>query len=678
MLEGRAEVRREGQVLRGDRITYTVAADEVQVEGNARVFSDGTVFAGPSLRLKLEAFTGEMPAAEFSYAPKQGRGTSKLIEFLGPERVRANDATYTSCAPGDESWWVKADRLDIDRVEQLAIARGAKIYFQGVPIFASPYFQFPLGDQRRSGFLTPSFGVNSRLGPEATVPVYWNIAPNRDYTFAPRVMGRRGVLLQNEFRYLEPNWRGTIGFDVIPDDASTGGSRENVSVQHAQSYANGVGGGINYNHVSDDRFFVDFGRTIVSASQVVLPQEGFVSYGQPLWNTALRVTKNQTLQDPLAPIVKPYERVPQVTAAAARYDWRNLDLALGFDATQFSHPMLEEGRRAIVNPSLAMPWLAPGWFVVPRVQYHYTAYSLEAAARPANPSPTRGLPIASLDSGLVFERDSRWFGQPAVQTLEPRLYYAYTPFRDQSGIPNFDSALADFNFAQLFTENVFVGGDRIGEADQLTAALVHRVLDPATGGERLRAALGQRFYFSPQRVTLPGGAARQDKESDLLFAMSGAIGRKFITDIAVQHNTLQRQVVRSSLGLRWQPGPARVASVAYRYKINEIEQVDLASQWPISSRWYGVGRANYSFRDQRWVEVLAGLEYKADCYALRFVAQRFATAAQTATTTAFFQLELSGLASVGTSPVEQLRRNIPGYQVINPPPREPGRFDIYE
>ncbi len=676
-LQGDAEVRRAGAVMRGDRITYTVPTDELEIEGNARVYRDGVAFFGPSLRLRVDAQTGRMPEANFSYAQRGGHGRSKLLEFLGEERVRLLDASYSTCPPDNEAWWVRADRLDIDRLDELAVARGAAIYFQGVPIFASPYFQFPLGDRRRSGLLTPSFGINSRLGPEVTVPLYWNIAPNRDATIAPRVMARRGVLLQNEFRYLEPTWRGTVEFDVIPDDRVFGGSREFAAVRHDYAAPTGVVAGLNYNRVTDDRFFVDFARTIVGAAQAVLPQEGYVGYTRPYWNGALRVTKNQTLQDPLAPVVKPYERVPQLAFAARRDDVAGFDAAFAADATKFEHPALETGTRLILNPSLAYPLQAPGWFVVPRLQLHSTFYSLDSAQR-ADASPARHVPIASLDTGLVFEREASWFGVPSLQTIEPRLYYAYIPYREQNALPNFDSALADFNFAQLFTENVFVGGDRIGQADQLTAALVGRVLDPATGAERLRAAIGQRYYRSPQNVVLPGGVPRTGNASDVLFALSGFLHRHWITDVAVQHSTELSQVVRATVGVRYQPRPASVLSLAYRYKLDELQQIDIAAQWPLSAKWYGVGRINYSQRDRRLVELLGGLEYKADCWTARVVAQRFATAVDQATTTVFVQLELNGLTSIGSSPVEALRRNIPGYQVINPPPREPGRFDFYE
>jgi LPS-assembly protein len=678
VLEGDAEVRRGGTVLRGDRIVYSVPDDEVTATGHVRVFREGTIVSGPSLQLKIDAQTGRMPDASFYYAQQNGRGRCALIEFLGADKTRLTDATYTTCAPGDDSWWVKANQLDIDRAEEVATGRGTSIHFQGVPIFASPYFQFPLGDRRRSGLLTPSFGINSRLGAEGTLPFYWNIAPNMDATITPRLMQRRGLLLGNEFRYLQPTLRGTAEFDIIPNDRVTGTSRHLASLRHEYVNPFGVVGGINYNRVSDDRYFADFSRSIVSASQSVLPQEAFIGLNRTYWNTALRVTKNQTLQDPLAPVVKPYERLPQLTFNARDTDWRGFDVALAFDATRFEHPTLETGSRVIVNPSVSYPWLAPGYYVVPKVQWNATFYSLEAAVHPEDTHPLRSLPITSLDAGLVFEREARWFGEPSVQTLEPRLFYANIPFRDQSQLPNFDSALADFNFAQLFTENIFVGGDRIGEANQVTTALVGRVLDPASGAERVRALIGQRFYFAPQRVTLPGGTERSSDASDILFALSGTPARHWVADVALQHSTQLARLVRASAALRWQPRPASVLSVAYRYKVDELEQVDLAGQWPLSPRWYGVGRLNYSLRDSRWVELLGGVEYKADCWVARVVMQRFVTAAQTATTAFFFQLQLNGLASIGSSPIEQLRRNIPGYQVINPPPREPGRFEIYE
>jgi len=279
---------------------------------------------------------------------------------------------------------------------------------------------------------------------------------------------------------------------------------------------------------------------------------------------------------------------------------------------------------------------------------------------------------------LIFERDVGWFGRASQQTLEPRLFYAYIPYRNQSNLPNFDSALADLNYAQLFTENIYSGSDRISEANQLTAALTTRILDNETGAERLRAAIGQRYYFTEQRVTLPGETPRTNKATDVLAALSAQLGRSWAIDLAAQYAAERSEFVRATAGTRWQPRRASVLSAYYRYQADGIRQVDISGQWPLSNNWYAVGRFNYSLEDKRLIDTVAGLEYQQDCWLLRFVVQRFATTAQTTTTNFYLQLELNGLTSVGTSAASILQRNIPGYQLLNPVPRQPGRFDYYE
>ena len=678
VLEGNAEIRRGGTVLRGDRITYTVATDEVEATGNVRVYREGVAVFGPSLTLRLDARTGAMPDAGFTYAAHGGRGTSRRIEFLEGDRLRVTDAVYTTCAPADDSWWIRARELTVDRVEEMVYADGATVHFQGLPILATPYFQFPLGDRRRSGLLTPSLGINNKLGIDVTAPYYWDIAPNRDATLSPRVMTKRGLLLGSEFRYLEPNYSGTVEYDLVPHDRVTGDARSYLALRHQYSNPWGVTGGINYNRVSDDLVLSDYARTIAGSSRVVLPQVAFAQYTQPLWSSLLRVEKNQTLQIPGSPVIAPHERVPQLALSATTPRQFGFDAGVLVDATQFDHPTLRTGSRLVVNPMLSYPVRAPGYFLVPRVQWHGAWYDIDNPVGAADSRPTLGVPIATVDSGLVFERDAGWFGEASVQTLEPRLFYAYVPYRDQSQLPVFDSAVADFNFTQLFRANRYSGNDRVSEANQLTAALVGRVIDPATGAERLRGAIGQRFYFSSDRVTLPGVEARDSSESDLLAEVQGTIARGWITELYAQYSTVGNEFVRTAAALRWQPRPGSVLSVAYRYKIDEIRQVDVAAQWPLGARWYGVGRANYSLRDSTWVELLGGLEYRGDCWAARAVVHSFVTVGEAPSTSFLFQLQLNGVASIGTGLIEQLRRSIPGYQPIDPRQGGFARFEDYE
>jgi len=684
ILEGNAEVRRGGTVLRGDRITYTQATDQVDVEGHARMFARGGTFSGPELSFRIDAQTGSMHDATFTYPARNGRGEATLVEFLSEQRARMENARFTTCAPGDDAWWVTVESVEIDSLNQSANATWGYLYFQGVPVLASPVFGFPIGNERRSGFLTPSFGLSSTLGTDIRIPYYWNIAPNYDYTISPRVMSKRGVLLGNEFRFLEPTINGTLLYDVIPDDRQTGTARDYTGVLLNYSGPHGITAGVNYNRVSDDNYFVDFSSTILGSSQKVLPQNAYVAYTEPYWNTVVRVTENQVLQDPLAPVTPPYERVPQVTMTGFIADWHGLEAAAIIDGTHFTNPQagLQDGTRYIVNPRVSYPILAPGWFITPSVQLSATYYQLDPQFN-ADTSQTRVMPIFGVDSGLIFERDVSWFGRASQQTLEPRLYYAYIPFRQQNQLPNFDSALADLNYAQFFTENIYSGYDRIVNANQLTLALATRILDSETGAERLRAAVGQRYYFTDQKVTLPGETPRASSESDLLAAIYAQLGNNWAAEIAVQYSAETSAISRAAAGMRWQPRRASVISAYYRYQESDTpgagtNQVDLSAQWPLSDRWYGVGRYNYSFENSKPIEIIAGFEYKADCWIVRFAYQRFQTTTASTTSNFYVQLELSGLTSVGTNALAQLQRNIPGYQRINPLPRQPGMFEYYE
>jgi len=706
VLEGAVELRGQGIVLRGDRAVYTANTDEMAMQGTVRVMEGGAVFSGPSLAFKLEAHTGKMPDASYSYALKHGSGQSRLIEFLDDDNVRMHDATYTTCRPNDPSWWIRAETLDINRADQEAIAHSTTLYFEGVPVFASPYFDLPMGDQRRSGMLTPGFYQNSRLGQEFIAPLYWNIAPNRDYTLTPDIMPRRGVSLGNEFRFLEPQLRGQLNFDVMPNDRTTGTMRDHVRLQSQYADFRGLNASVDYNRVSDDNYLTDFSHNIVNASPEVLPQEAVVSFTQPFWNASLRLAKSQTLVSLLAATDPgPYERVPDLSVMAMRADWNGLDLGASLDAARFQHPAVnplfvppaqtagwfsQDGSRVVVNPSVSYPILTPGWFIVPKVQWHYTFYELDPTFHSGSSTAVRSLPITSLDAGLVFERASSWLGEDARQTLEPRVFYAFVPYRNQNNLPNFDSADADFNFAQLFTENTFTGSDRISQANQITTAVVSRINDEASGAERLRLALGQRFYFGSQLVTLPGEVPRTNLSSDVLFLASASLGRKWSTDLGLDYSTLSSQLALATFGIHWQPRAASVLNFSYRYENSTlagtlIDQFRASGQWPLTERVYGVGALNYSIADHGWVESVAGLEYKADCWVGRFVLTRYAVALPNSnsytnnyTTAWFFQIELNGLTSIGTSPLDQLQRSISGFQRVNPLAAPGGPFDHYE
>jgi len=305
-----------------------------------------------------------------------------------------------------------------------------------------------------------------------------------------------------------------------------------------------------------------------------------------------------------------------------------------------------------------------GYFLTPKLGLHYSSYVLDANNAGNIPNTQRTLPIFSLDSGLVFERSDSFLGNDYMQTLEPRAYYVRIPYRDQSFLPNFDSALAPFSFSQIFTENRFLGSDRVGDADMMTLALTSRVIDGDDGTERLRVAVAERFTFKTPQVNL-GSPADNNSRSDILLMLGGRMTRAWNLDSQLQYNPNQNFTQTYSAAARYNPEAGKLLNLGYRYTRDSLRQMDVSGQWPLFGRWHGVGRFNYSLRDDRILEALGGLEYNAACWSVRFVVQSFATATAERTTGVFAQLELSDLVRIGSDPLEALRISVPGYTKLN-------------
>ncbi len=690
-LQGQAQLRRAGTVVRADRITYYVPEDEVVAVGNVRVVREGNVFTGPSLQLRLDGSEGIFLSPSYTLGLYGGRGRAERIEFLDEKRVSMRDASYTTCRADDPDWYLRTESLEIDDEREEGSGRWASLVFKGKRVLTAPLFSFPTGDRRRSGFLPPSFAFTTRTGPEFVAPYYLDIAPNRDLTLYPRAMVRRGFQLGGQFRYLEPWSNGDMRMEYTPNDSLTGGSRFFWSSLNTFTNVGGWSGSVNARGVSDENYFVDYSRSILASSDRVLPRDLIATRHWNDWTVLLRATRYQTILD--ARLAPPYERVPQINLNHTRRDVLGFDLETMLDATRFRRPLegSAEGSRLVVHPRLSYPIVRPGWFVIPRAGLHASAYRLEQLGD-APTSLNRVVPTLSLDAGLVYERSASFFGRSLTQTLEPRLFYVRTPYRDQSRFPVFDTAVADFNFAQLFAENTFVGNDRLADQNQLTTAVVSRLVEPATGVESLRFALGQRYYFSDQQVSIPGVAPRTDTRSDILLAGTAQLGAGMSVDAGLQYSVRNNSVPRLNLLYRYLPNDGRIFNAGVRYLRDELGQIDTSWRWPVADRWVALGRVNYSFIRRRTdpatlqvvdakpgiIEGVAGFEYTADCWTTRFVMQRFVTAAGQSTSTFFVQLELAGLGRIGSDPFDILRRNIPGYRLPNERPSLPSRYFGYE
>ena len=700
--QGKVEFRRAGTVVRADRFSYDSAEDLAIGRGQVSISRDGARYSGPELQLQVQRFEGFFLQPSFEFFKLGAGGRADRVDFLDTDRLRAERALYTSCPRDDGTqpdWLLRTDRLQLDFAANVGVAEGAVLQFLGVPILGLPKLSFPINDERKSGWLPPTVvPLDNRNGFTLAVPYYWNIAPNRDATLIPTLLTRRGLLLDSEFRYLEAAHMGRLRLVFLPQDRITGGSRHAWDIDTEGRMPGQVDYRSQIRRVSDDAYWKDFPRAMPGSSSVprLLGQNFSAERGIETAIGSLtayaRVQHWQVLQTGSGSdlITAPYQRSPQLGLRLAPVLPLGLQAGAETEVNRFTRPVdgvslgsaaLPAGWRWHGLGQLSRPFSIPGGWITPKLLLNAAAYAVDAASGNPASHAQRIIPTASLDAGVVLERRMQWFGRSQRQTLEPRLLYVNTPYRNQAALPNFDSAERDFNALSIFTENAFTGVDRVSDAHQLTTGLTTRLMDSQTGAETLRLTFAQRLRLSDQQVVLRGDALTQ-RLSDVLVEGATSMFNPWKLDAALQYNPDTQRITRSILGLRYAPAPFHTLSARYRLAKGLSEQVELGWQWPVyrgtarpvgaaggcGGTLYAVGRLNYSLKDSRATDSTVGVEYDTGCWIARVVAERLSTGRSEAATRLLLQLELVGLSRLGANPLQVLKDNIPGYRLL----REPG------
>jgi LPS-assembly protein len=726
VIEGAASLRKPGVSVQAGRLSFDQSQDVVEATGQVRLSRPGSLLTGPTLTLQVDSFQGTLTQPTFELYKSGAYGQAAQIEFVDEQRAIVREASYTTCrrTPGPEwlpAWVLKATRLDLDEEESTVRAEGVQLRFQDLPVLGIPAVTFPMTTERKSGLLPPVVGITTTSGVELAQPYYFDIAPNRDATVTTHLMGKRGVAVDTEFRYLERDYSGQARLNLMPTDSLREQTRWGWSSLHSGSLDTGlnivgrIGLGLNLNRVSDNDYWRDFSSSGEVLTQRLLPSTGRVSWGRGNLSMSAQVQRWQTLQDINAPITPPYDRAPQIGLRYAQWQADGFDWSVQADTTRFeanydriplgpsaNRPVPSNGERSFVLTQVSRPWLRPWGFITPKLQLHATRYQMDSPMDNGHRSANRVLPTLSLDAGLVYERETQWFGRGVTQTLEPRAFYARTPYKDQRFLPVYDSGATDFNLSTIYSESTYVGNDRLVDNDALTLGMTSRFFDANNGAEMLRMGLAQRIRFSGQQVVLPGQVAVDSGLSDLLLGAGLRWDERWSLDSTVQINSQTDRISRSTLQARYSPGPYRVVNAAYRLNQGVSEQMELGWQWPLSGvfgrsaahaesawtrtpgqglgpdRWYSVGRLNFSLTESRMVDSLLGFEYDAGCWIGRIAFERIQSTVTTATSRLMFQLEFIGLARVGASPLNALRNNIPRYMNLRDKPSQPSRFQHYE
>lgn len=677
VFEGNVVIKRGGRELTAARATYNQTSGIVSAQNQLRLRDSDIILDAKQAEWSMTSDEGSLIDTEYRLREMHARGDASHVFKQGASQTDLQNATYTTCAKGDNFWNLTATTVNLDHVEAVGTAEDVVVRIKDVPVFYTPYITFPLNDQRKSGFLVPSIGSSTETGFDVQTPYYWNISSGRDATITPRYMSERGAQLNGEYRYLYEQGFGEIhlGFlksDDLKNDGDDinpffGEDRKHFSFKHNSDFKSRWSSDIDYNYVSDNAYLEDFGSNLSLASTTHLNRRVNVRYSDDNWRFTGRLQGYQTITD----AVKPYQRLPQMLLEGTLPDQAlGLSYGLRTEFVEFDHDDLVDGRRVDIEPSLSLPLQSSAAFLTPRIALKHTQYDLnDNAMALTDKSPSRTVPIASVDTGLFFERDMTISNNGYIHTLEPRAFYLYIPERDQTDIPIFDSSLRTFNFGQLFSYDRFSGNDRIGDANQLSLALTSRITDPATGREHFRVSLGQIRYFSDRDVVLPSGTSGTRSDSDMVAEVSAAVSNDWTARGEVQWNPHGDTSNLSALQLRYRGDNGQLLNISHRYRRDDVstleglEQVDISGRLPINKQWSAVGRYYRSIRDGKLLEGLAGVEYQSCCWATRLVIRDYVNdASDTDRNLAIlFQVELKGLGNFGQKTDALLARSILGY-----------------
>ncbi len=656
---------RGAQNLFAEQMTYDAGSEIMQAQGKVRYRHGEQLLFGVQADMRLDSETGEMSKASFWLLDKHLRGQAETLTIEGPEQMRLQSTLFTTCDEGNEFWRLKAVRLQLDQAGNVGIAHHARLELLSVPVFYTPYLSFPLAG-RKTGFLLPTIGESSRAGDEFSLPWYLNIAPDKDATLTPKYMSKRGILWDGEFRYLNARSRGDIQFAYLSADKVFGEDRRAVSFNHFGDPAPGWRTSLRYQRVSDGEYLNDFGNQLSVTSTTHLESRADVSYRNTDWGAAMMVQKYQTLDESQSFTSRPYARLPQI-----KLDMSTLRIGGGFELdaraelVRFDRKAGVIGNRIDIQPSISLPMESAAAFLTPRLGLRHTRYSLQRSAPDGDTNPLRNLPLFSVDSGLFFERNLS--ARATLQTLEPRLFYLYVPYVDQSALildengasQVFDSSQPLLSIGQMFRDNRFNGADRLGDANQLSTVLTSRFLDVG-GRELARASLGRIFYFSDREVTLPGRVMETQPASNWL----GEVSTRWISAVSgrlsLEWDAEEGETARGNASVRYHPGPRSAVNLSYRFERDRLKQSDISLMWPLWKGLSVLGRHRYSLQDDLLLESVAGFEYESCCWVFRALKRRYRVnvSEEQLSDTFWLQLELKGLSSVGRDVESLLGRDI--------------------
>lgn len=682
--EGDVIIERNGETLNSQWADYDQQTDTVRA-GDDFVLTraDGETVHGKDLSYHMGNSAGKAVQAQFE-AEKNGRrlqGVGNEVEMKDKQRYAVRGVKFNTCQPGDTSWYIQAAELTTNQETGIGVAKHARLVFGGVPVLYTPWADFPVNGNRKSGFLVPTLKTGSD-GLEIELPYYLNLAPNYDATVSPGFIASRGPTIAGEFRYLQPKYTGSIYAKYMPVDwKSEHKNRSEIKIRHQHRFGSHLTADVDFNQVSDDDYYQDFYGLNDIVTNINLNRSAALNYNNTFYGGSfyaqLLASKYQTLRDTENNSGRPYAMLPRLSVGWNKRILKNGELSVESQLTRFTHDTKQQGTRLVAYPSLRWDFHNSWGYIRPKVGLHASEYWLSSYDGTPSRRTSRVLPITNVDAGITLERTAKIFGKNYIQTLEPRVFYNYIPSKAQNHLPNFDTSENDFSYQQLFRENIYSGYDRINASNSLSVGVQTRFFDRATNEERFRAGIGQKYYFTDDNVLLSGSVdTTPRKRSDIAAFAGGQVTDGWYADANWHYNETSRKTQEFDIGARYNPEPGKVISARYKYGRNEeiysgfydkLKRIDLAVQWPINKNLSAIGRLNYGISPRLALDQMLGLEYKNNCgcWSVSVVGQRYITGQDKYKTAFFLTLQLKDLSNIGKDPYEELRLGIPGYYKTN-------------
>ena len=682
-LDGNIVIERHLIRVTADHANYNKQDDEITLSGNVYIDTQNMSLNADSGTVSTNGedtdngTQGKFNNIVFFIADSNMNGKAESIHSRenndGVNRSTLINASITSCNLHKPDWLISADEIELDHDDEYGSAEDVVIRFKDVPFMYVPYMEFPTSDKRRSGFLFPQAGTSSSRGLELSVPWYWNIAENHDAVITPTYMEKRGLELGGKYRYLTRSTTGELQGVYLPDDNITSEDRYQYRYLQRSQIISNLSFSADIHDISDSDYFNDFSNNLGTTSLTHLDRNATLRYDLGNWNMKAMIQDIKTIDDNAPLDTRPYERLPQVTLAGDEVIANSpLLFTLDSEYVDFTHEddTKTTGARLTVRPGLSLPLSGAAWFLKPELKFSHTQYDVGTETGTTQTVDDRDLPISSVDAGLFFER---FLSNGYQQTLEPRLYYLNVPYEDQDNIPLFDTSIPKFTVAQLFRDNRFVGGDRIGDTNQMTVALTSRILNQSTGDEILRASIGQIYYFEDRKVSLSGNSIDTDKQSDVIAELD-IKWRRWQSNIDLQLDVSRNEISQENYFLHYRSDDRNLFNIGYRKLLLDdssqvdIEQTDTSFVYGINKNYSAIARWNYSLKDGRSIDTILGVAYDSCCWSIQLLSQRLlrnSTTVNEYDTAILVQFVFKGLGSLSGSRAQNtLEQSIYGYRDI--------------